>query len=314
MLLYLCQSLPMKGLIMEQNLSQYKIFYEVAKAGNISKAARELFISQPAISKAIGKLEDSLDTTLFTRNSRGVQLTDEGQILFEHTCRAFDELSSGELELKRAREFHMGHIRIGVSNTLCRYIMVSYLKKFIEQYPHVKITIESQSSTHTMDMLEQQKIDLGLVAEPKPQKNLVFFPVMEIEDIFVASPAYLENLKVREGGDADVFQAGNVMLLDRNNITRQYIDDYMTSNHIEPNNLLEVTTMDLLIEFARIGLGLGSVIKEFVKEDLESGQLVQLKLDTPIHKRTVGFVYYSNRLSNTLSMFLDSCQKQNHSC
>lgn len=299
---------------MEQNLSQYKIFYEVAKAGNISKAARELFISQPAISKAIGKLEDSLDTTLFTRNSRGVQLTDEGQILFEHTCRAFDELSSGELELKRAREFHMGHIRIGVSNTLCRYIMVSYLKKFIEQYPHVKITIESQSSTHTMDMLEQQKIDLGLVAEPKPQKNLVFFPVMEIEDIFVASPAYLENLKVREGGDADVFQAGNVMLLDRNNITRQYIDDYMTSNHIEPNNLLEVTTMDLLIEFARIGLGLGSVIKEFVKEDLESGQLVQLKLDTPIHKRTVGFVYYSNRLSNTLSMFLDSCQKQNHSC
>lgn len=314
MLLYPCQSLPMKGLIMEQNLSQYKIFYEVAKAGNISKAARELFISQPAISKAIGKLEDSLDTTLFTRNSRGVQLTDEGQILFEHTCRAFDELSSGELELKRAREFHMGHIRIGVSNTLCRYIMVSYLKKFIEQYPHVKITIESQSSTHTMDMLEQQKIDLGLVAEPRPQKNLVFFPVMEIEDIFVASPAYLENLKVREGGDADVFQAGNVMLLDRNNITRQYIDDYMTSNHIEPNNLLEVTTMDLLIEFARIGLGLGSVIKEFVKEDLESGQLVQVGLDTPIHKRTVGFVYYSNRLSNTLSMFLDSCQKQNHSC
>lgn len=298
---------------MEQNLSQYKIFYEVAKAGNISKAARELFISQPAISKAIGKLEDSLDTTLFTRNSRGVQLTDEGRILFEHTCRAFDELSSGELELKRAREFHMGHIRIGVSNTLCRYIMVSYLKKFIEQYPHVKITIESQSSTHTMDMLEQQKIDLGLVAEPKPQKNLVFSPVMEIEDIFVASPAYLENLKVREGGDADVFQAGNVMLLDRNNITRQYIDDYMTSNHIEPNNLLEVTTMDLLIEFARIGLGLGSVIKEFVKEDLEGGQLVQVGLDTPIHKRTVGFVYYSNRLSNTLSMFLDSCQKQNHS-
>ena len=70
---------------MDQNLSQYRIFYAVAKAGNISRAAKELYISQPAISKSISKLEDSLNTVLFTRNSRGVQLTDEGQVLFEHT-------------------------------------------------------------------------------------------------------------------------------------------------------------------------------------------------------------------------------------
>ena len=143
---------------MNQNLSQYKIFYEVAKAGNISKAAKELYISQPAISKAISKLEDSLSTVLFTRNSRGVQLTEEGQILFEHTSSAFEQLNAGELELKRVREFNMGQIRIGVSNTLCRFIMVSYLKNFIEQYPHIKISIDSQSTTHTLDMLEQQKI------------------------------------------------------------------------------------------------------------------------------------------------------------
>ena len=118
---------------MEQNLSQYRIFYEVAKTGNISRAAKELYISQPAISKAIGKLEDSLETTLFTRNSRGVQLTDQGKILFAHTQRAFEELSNGELKLKRAREFHMGHIHFGVSNTLCRYLLVSYVKDFIEK-------------------------------------------------------------------------------------------------------------------------------------------------------------------------------------
>ena len=128
---------------------------------------------------------------------------------------------------------------------------------------------------------------------------------MDIEDIFVASPSYLENLKLREGADADVFQVGNIMLLDRSNITRRYIDEYMSLNHIEANNLLEVTTMDLLIEFARIGLGVGSVIKEFVKEDLDSGRLVQLNLKTPIHKRTVGFAYYSNRPSDTLELFLD---------
>ena len=159
---------------MNQNLSQYKIFYEVAKAGNISKDAKELYISQPAISKAISKLEDSLSTVLFTRNSRGVQLTEEGQILFEHTSSAFEQLNAGELELKRVREFNMGQIRIGVSNTLCKYVLLPYLKGFIGKYPHVNIAIESQSTYQTLDMLEARKIDIGLVAEPKNRRCLHF--------------------------------------------------------------------------------------------------------------------------------------------
>ena len=296
---------------MDQNLSQYRIFYAVAKAGNISRAAKELYISQPAISKSISKLEYSLNTVLFTRNSRGVQLTDEGQVLFEHTRDAFEELAKGEQELKRIREFNMGHIRIGVSNTLCRFIMVKYLKGFIEQYPHIKITIESQPTTQTLSMLEQQRIDIGLVVEQKSAKSMNFIPVMDIEDIFVATPSYLENLKLREGADTDVFQSGNLMLLDKNNITRHYIDDYMSVNEIVANNLLEVTTMDLLIEFARIGLGIGCVIKEFVKEDLDSGRLAQLKLDTPIHKRTVGFLWQSSRTSKALDTFIRFCKEQN---
>ena len=265
---------------MDQNLSQYRIFYAVAKAGNISRAAKELYISQPAISKSISKLEDSLNTVLFTRNSRGVQLTDEGQVLFEHTRDAFEELAKGEQELKRIREFNMGHIRIGVSNTLCRFIMVKYLKGFIEQYPHIKITIESQPTTQTLSMLEQQRIDIGLVVEQKSAKSMNFIPVMDIEDIFVATPSYLENLRLREGADTDVFQSGNLMLL------------------------------DLLIEFARIGLGIGCVIKEFVKEDLDSGRLAQLKLDTPIHKRTVGFLWQSSRTSKALDTFIRFCKEQ----
>lgn len=296
---------------MDQNLSQYRIFYEVAKAGNISKAAKELYISQPAISKSISKLEDSLGTTLFNRNSRGVQLTEEGQVLFSHTQAAFEALTQGEQELKRIKNFHMGHISIGVSNTLCRFIMVSYLKGYIEQYPHMKITIESQSSTHTLAMLDKERIDIGLVAEPRSQKNLVFIPVMEIEDIFVAAPSYLENLRLREGKGADVFQDGNIMLLDRNNITRHYIDDYMNVNHMEANSLLEVTTMDLLIEFARIGLGAACVIREFVKEDLETGRLVQLKLGNPINKRTIGFAYHPNRSSKALDTFIDFIKHTN---
>ena len=288
---------------MEQNLSQYKIFYEVAKAGNISKAAKELYISQPAISKAISKLEDSLGLSLFTRSSRGVQLTSEGEILFEHTREAFDALDRGEQELKRIQEFDIGHLRIGVSNTLCKYILLPYLKTFIDQYPHMKVTIESQATAQTLARLEQQKIDLGLVAEPSVRRDLAFIPVMDIQDTFVTTPNYLENLYLREGQDTSLFETGNIMLLDTSNMTRHHVDEYMAENNIFPHQILEVTTMDLLIEFAKIGLGIACVIKELVQKELDSGMLVEIPLDIPIHRRTIGFAYHPANQAMALKTF-----------
>ncbi|PXX51428.1 DNA-binding transcriptional LysR family regulator [Hungatella effluvii] len=292
---------------MEQNLSQYKIFYEVAKAGNISKAAKELYISQPAISKSISKLEDSLGVSLFTRNSRGVQLTSEGELLFHHTESAFEALSHGENELKRIKDFNIGHLRIGVSNTLCKYILLPYLKGFIEKYPHVKITIESQSTTHTIAMLEQQHIDLGLIAEPSSRKPLIFVPVMNIQDIFVSTKPYLDNLYLREGRNTDIFQTGNILLLDRNNMTRKYIDEYLSEHQIVPGQVLEVNTMDILIEFAKIGLGIGCVIREFVQEELDKKTLVTIPMKWPIKKRTIGFAYNPGGTSRALEDFLSFC-------
>lgn len=290
---------------MEQNLSQYKIFYEVAKAGNISKAAKELFISQPAISKSISKLEDNLEISLFTRNSRGVQLTEEGKLLYGHVKDAFEALGRGEQELKRIKDFHIGHLRIGVSNTLCKYILLPYLKGFIEKYPHIKIVIESQSTSHTVSMLEQQKIDLGIIAEPSNRRPLSFVPIMDIQDIFVATRLYLDNLYLREGRDADLFQTGNILLLDKNNMTRKYIDEYLNENQVIPNQLLEVTTMDLLIEFAKIGLGIGCVIKEFVQSELDNGTLIQLPVFPVIKKRTVGFAYNPGSMSSAMENFIN---------
>ena len=290
---------------MEQNLSQYKIFYEVAKAGNISKAAKELYISQPAISKAISKLEDSLGLSLFTRSSRGVQLTSEGEILFEHTREAFDALDRGEQELKRIQEFDIGHLRIGVSNTLCKYILLPYLKTFIDQYPHMKVTIESQATAQTLARLEQQKIDLGLVAEPSVRRDLAFIPVMDIQDTFVTTPNYLENLYLREGQDTSLFETGNIMLLDTSNMTRHHVDEYMAENNIFPHQILEVTTMDLLIEFAKIGLGIACVIKELVQKELDSGLLVEIPLYIPIHRRTIGFAYHPANQAMALKTFLE---------
>ena len=292
---------------MEQHLSQYRRFYEVARCGNISRAAKELYISQPAISKAIGKLEESLGTRLFLRNSRGVQLTPEGNVLFQHVAAAFDSLSRGEKELKRIHDFHIGQLKIGVSNTLCKYVLLPYLKSFVEKYPHVNITIESQSTAHTLEMLEARKIDIGLVAEPRARRGLNFTPVMEIHDGFVCTPAYMENLTLREGPAPDIFKTGNIMLLDRSNMSRKHLDTYLSDRDIEVNQLLEVTDMALLIEFARIGLGIACVILDFVSDDLKNGTLMEVPLDAPIPRRVIGFACPPQDQSQTLREFLAFC-------
>ena len=292
---------------MEQHLSQYRIFYEVARCGNISRAAKELYISQPAISKAIGKLEESLGTRLFLRNSRGVQLTPEGNVLFQHVAAAFDSLSRGEKELKRIHDFHIGQLKIGVSNTLCKYVLLPYLKSFVEKYPHVNITIESQSTAHTLEMLEARKIDIGLVAERRARRGLNFTPVMEIHDGFVCTPAYMENLTLREGPAPDIFKTGNIMLLDRSNMSRKHLDTYLSDRDIEVNQLLEVTDMALLIEFARIGLGIACVILDFVSEKKKNGTLMEVPLDAPIPRRVIGFACPPQDQSQTLREFLAFC-------
>lgn len=239
---------------MEQNLSLYYVFHTVAKKGSISHAAKELYISQPAISKSIQKLEDNLNTTLFKRSSRGVTLTADGEILFQHTRDAFDTLEEGEEILARHHALGVDQLRIGVSTTLCKYILLPHLQRFIKAYPHVKISISCQSTYQTLTLLEENKIDIGLVGEPAIQKGFYFQPLQKIQDIFVTTTTYLEHLELRSG-NGDLFQTATFMMLDEENITRQYINRVFLEHGVEFSNILEVSTMDLLIEFAKIGMG-----------------------------------------------------------
>lgn len=290
---------------MNQNLASYRIFYAVANAGNISKAAKELYISQPAISKSIQKLEEGIGTKLFSRSSRGVTLTPEGELLYGHVKSAFEALHLGEEKLRRSIELGIGHLTIGVSSTLCKYLLLPYLKDFIKQYPHINITIACHSTNHTLRLLEEEKIDIGLIGKPEALRNLSFHTLREIEDTFVATRDYLHNLKLRGVPRNTILQNSTLMLLDKENVTRQYIDNYLLTNHIPVHDSIEISSMDLLIEFSKISLGVACVIKDFVKEDLHSGTLLEIPLAIPIPKREVGFAYNKNiKLSNSLESFI----------
>lgn len=290
---------------MTQNLSSYWIFYTVANAGNISKAAKELYISQPAISKSIQKLEESLNCKLFSRSSRGVLLTDEGALLYDHVKEAFETLNLGEDKLKRSIELGVGRIQIGVSTTLCKHILLPYLNEFVPKNPHVSISISCQSTHETLRLLEENKIDIGLIAKPNILRDFQFDFLDDIEDIFVASPTYLKNLAERGIKDSKILENATLMLLDKHNFTRHYIDDYFQKNFIEISESIDISDMGLLIDFAKIGIGVACVIKSFVKKELERGKLIEIPTEIKIPKREVGFVYKKSvKHSKALDSFI----------
>ena len=327
---------------MYENLNNYKVFYNVAKYKSLSKAAEKLYISQPAISKSISKLEEGLEIKLFDRTSKGVMLTDEGEVLYKHIESAFESIIKGEEEIKKIGELGIGQLRIGVSTSLCKHILLDYLKGFITMNPHIKVIIDCHSTINTIKLLQEEKIDIGLICETDIPKGYKYKKLKDIHDIFVASDNYIDNLHLREreNDDSDssndsyffagnltsflsdkkttydyklsskeILEKSNLMLLEQNNITRTHIDRYLAGEDIHPNQILEINNMDLLIDFAAIGMGVASIVREFATDYLESGQIIELPLEKEVKKRTVGFIYPEGKIKQTaLEKFLNYCK------
>lgn len=290
------------------HLNLYHIFYEVAECGNISTAAKKLFISQPAVSKSISKLEEEFSTPLFIRSSKGVKLTESGEILYKQLDCAFQAIRQGREMIRNYAQLGVGSLSIGVSTTLCKYVLMDYLKDFIAMNPNIKISISCQSTYETIAGLENGTLDLGLVGESDRLNNLCFRPLLTIQDTLVASREYLEKLTDHASimfeklptdlSEKELMSAATFLMLNKNNISRQYMDKYFAKKEFHADNQIEVSTMDLLIDFAKVGLGIACVIKEFVADELQKGELLEFITEESIPERRIGFAYARNHQHN----------------
>lgn len=282
---------------MNKDLDLYKIFYTVANCGNISQAARVLYVSQPAISKSIKKLESASGVKLFVRGSRGVNLTTEGKIFYEYIKKALATISAGEKVLTQLKNKETGTVTIGVSTTLGKYFLLPYLKPFMDQYPELQIKIINNTAFDTLKHIDEAAIDLGIVSCPSQLSSYHYIKLAVIQDIFVAKNSYLTAKNVKSPND--IFTNCTFMLLEPNNITRQYINHYLQENDFFIQPELEISNMDFLITFAKIGLGVSAVIKNFIETELNEGSLVEIPVSPPIPTRSVGIIFPKR---NTLSI------------
>jgi len=278
---------------MDVNLELYRIFYHVVKAGSISKASQELFISQPAVSQAIKKLESRLGGQLFTRAPKGIVLTPEGEVLFKYIEQGYNMIMLAESKFMEAINLDIGSIRIGASDMTLKYFLLPYLEEFHKQYPKVKIMVTNRPSPETVEFLKKGTIDFGVVSLPLPDDDsLEIFKAMEIQDCFVANERF-GHLAGREVSIKELAEYP-IIMLERNTSTRRYIDEYLSQHSVNLVPEFELATSDLIVEFACRGLGISCVVRNFAEEYIKKGTLFEINLKEKIPPRHFGIIKLRN--------------------
>lgn len=269
---------------MIDNLEYFKVFYHVAKAGSVTGAARELAVSQPAVSQAIRQLESQLGADLFYRAAKGVRLTREGQLLFSYVEKGYEQIELGLEKLLRLQNMEGGEIRIGASDMTLQYFLLPYLERFHEKYPDIKMVVTNAPTPETLAFLEEGKIDFGVVSTPfDGQKGLEIVPVREIEDVFVGGRRFIayKNRTL----DLQELESLPMICLEKSTSTRSYMDAYLLQNGVQIQPEFELATSDMIVQFALRSLGVGCVVRDFAAEYLESGVLFALRFNKIIPKR-----------------------------
>lgn len=269
---------------MDINLEYYRVFYQAAKLGSITMAAEQLCISQPAVSQAVKQLETALGSRLFVRTSKGVHLTQEGQLLFGYVERGLTMIVDGEQTLRRMQDLDTGEVRIGASDMTLQFYLLPYLEKFHEQYPGIKVSVSNAPTPETMRSLHDGKIDFGVVTTPaSPSGDVRLIPVRSIRNVFVAG----ERFQYLKGQTLSYSRLLTLpcILLEGNTSTRVFTDRYLEERGMKLAPEFELATSDMIVQFALRNLGIGCVVRDFAAEALESGRLFELRFNQMIPKR-----------------------------
>lgn len=271
---------------MEQNLEQYRIFCAVAQEASFSAAARKLYISQPAVSQSIAALESALKTPLFLRSSKGVQLTPEGKILYDYAQKALGLLRAGEEKLAQCTRLQIGEVKIAAADTIAAHYLLPYLEQFHHEYPAIRLQVINRTSDESVALLKAGGADLAFINLPYEDSALICTPCMEVQDIFVVGRRYLR-LAFSPISPAQLALQPLILLEQKSN-SRRFVDRYFSDYGIVPNPEIELCSHDLLLEFAKIGLGVACVVREFAQEIMTQGDLFSLMLVPPLPRRAIG--------------------------
>lgn len=282
---------------MNVNLELYRIFYTVVTNGSISKAAEALFISQPAVTFQMKKLEEQLGLCLLIRTKHGIVLTDEGNVLFEYVKKGIEIFNNAENSLTNLKNLDSGQIRIGASTTVSRHVLMSYLENFHEKYPNIDIQIVNNLTENLLSLLRNGSLDMLILNLPmKENKDINIIPVMDVQDIFVGNKRYYDLTR----GKIKLEELNKYPLLFQKapSNTRAYLDKYLKDNNVNLIPKMEIVSYNLIMDFIKAGFGVGYATKEFIQDELINNSLYELEVVPSVPKRYIGIVVMNQSIPN----------------
>lgn len=283
---------------MNINFELYRIFYVVANHSNITKASEELNISQPAISKSIKSLEEQLGGNLFIRTKKGVILTEEGKEFYKYIKHAIEYINNAENKFTDLINLECGCIKIGINTTLTKEFLLPYLEKFNTLFPKIDIQIITDLTSNLMQKLRNGLIDIVIfnINDKEYGNEIEIIKCRKITDCFVVNNKY-KDLINKELSLSDLNNYPLILQAKGSN-TRWFLDKLGQDNNIIFKPHIELTSYSLVSCFAKIGLGIGYVTKDYIKNELDNKELYELKIKEKIPGRYIGIALSKNHIPN----------------
>ena len=276
----------------------YRIFYVVANNKSITKASKELNISQPAVSKYIKSLEEQLGGTLFIRKKKGVLLTNEGAMFYNYVKQAIESIKSAENKFTELINLNYGNIKIGISTTLTMEILHSYLKQFHNLYPKIKIEIIVDFSTELFIKLKNGLIDIAFLnLENKIyDREIKIINCKKITDCFVVNKDFKKLLNKEI--TLKELNKYPLILQNKNSIARNFIDKIALENNVILKPNIELTSYSLVVGLTKIGFGVGHLIKEYIQKEINNKELYILNIKEKMPSRYFSIAISKKYLPN----------------
>lgn len=283
---------------MNVDFELYRIFYVVANHCNITKASEELNISQPAISKSIKNLEEQLGGQLFVRTKRGVILTEEGKEFYNYIKQAIEYINNAENKFTDLINLETGCIKIGISTTLTKEFLLPYLEEFHSLYPKIDIQIITSLPSDLMSKLKNGLIDIMVLNlnDKNYDNDIDIIKCRKINDCFVVNNKYKDLI----GKEIFLKDLNNypLILQRKGSNTREFLDNIARKNGVILKPNIEVASYSLVVEFSKIGLGIGYVTKEYIKDAIKNKELFELNIKEKIPSRYIGIALPKNHVPN----------------
>lgn len=289
------------------NLDLYRVFYTVAKSGSLTKAAEELYISQPAVSRSIKQLELQLGVNLFTRTHRGMVLSAQGgKMIFAEVERALNLLEQAENRIAEVKNSATGTIRIGASDTIFEYFLADKIVEFHERFPTVKIELTADFTPETIAKLKADKCDVAFVNLPITADSEVKLHgnCMRLNDIFITSDKYAQ----QSGGVLPLSKLREypLIFMAENTVARRSLENFLSSVGVSLAPAIEVGSWDLMKRLVAKGMGIGVIPREYAMRELEEKQLYEVQTDLKLPVRSIGILLMKNApISYALHCFIE---------